>query len=71
MSTICVIGIIVAYFIIGFITAIVLHDSSEFESGDEYDAVFCTFAWPIFWIVGVFMIITWPLSKLYKTIFSR
>ena len=42
-----IISVIFGYFVIGFITTVLIHKfDSRFERGDEYDAVFTTLAWP-------------------------
>lgn len=65
--TILIISIIFGYLATGFVTTLLLHKfDSPYESGDEYDAVFTTFCWPIFWVVAVIMCVTWPFAKLYE-----
>lgn len=66
-----IISSILAYLVIGFITTVLIHKfDGHFEKGDEYDAVFTTLAWPIFWVVGIVLAIVWPIAKFYKKIFG-
>ena len=66
-----IIAYIITYFILGVITTVLLHKfDSRFERGDEYDAVFTTLAWPIFWITGIVMAIVWPIAKFYEKLFG-
>ena len=66
-----IISSIFGYFVIGFITTVLIHEfDSRFERGDEYDAVFTTLAWPIFWVVGIVLATLWPIAKFYKKIFG-
>ena len=66
-----IIGSIFGYLVIGFITTVLIHKyDSRFERGDEYDAVFTTLAWPVFWFAWLCMLVLWPIAKFYEKLFG-
>lgn len=63
-----IIGFILAYLVIGFITVLIGRNHMEISSGGE--AVFATFIWPVLALFGIVSIVTWPLAKLYEKLFG-
>lgn len=68
-----IIGFILAYLVVGFITTVFIHKSGSWnpiEIDCSYDAAFITLAWPLFWLVGIFAAVFWPFAKLYEKLFN-
>lgn len=68
-----IVGFILLYFVLGFMTTIIIHKSGDWnpiEIESSYDAVFITLVWPLLWFALAIMMVFWPIAKFYEKLFG-